>query len=404
MTKPCDDSQLGQLVVGLGWISEEQLHNALAISQETKQPIGRVFVTNGDLTDNEVRTLVQAQQMVRDRHITVSQAKQVLTYSTWLGLSFEDTLIFCNIQTDGKSHDYRLGKLLSASGCVAEEEIEHYAQASKRAGVQLGRLLVLRKQLSKSMLDVCLETQKLVRIGALAYEQAISGLSAIQTALQEFTEDYEDKAVPLGKLLVNAGIISEKQVQDALEVSRINGKPLGQVLIIFAMISQTTLEAALELQHLMRLNRLRAHAAVRALSAVFNENISVMAALASVHDAPGTGAIAETSLSMFLKRTGLFHDIAKQLDAVEQSISQSQQLRELRSVIDENKLRMAVRCTFLIRRSIISFEQGLLAFHHSILNECEVDAFLIDVGWLDEATLDVLAQNKGERHLNIVAA
>src|SRR5262249_14927674 len=159
-----------------------------------------------------------------------------------------------------------------------------YVAASQFAGMQLGKFLVLRNQISQSMLDVSLETQKLVRAGSLTYEQAIAGLRAIQLALEERTTFGEHKSLPLGKLIVNAGIVSEKEMHAALEVSRINGRPLGQVLLIFAMISEQTLLAALELQSLMRANRLRAHCAVKALSLIFSHNISILAALASVHD------------------------------------------------------------------------------------------------------------------------
>jgi hypothetical protein len=341
--------------------------------------------------------------MLRDRVITLAQAKRALTFSTWSGISFEDTLIACGIHPSTSPHDNRLGRLLAASGCLGESEAEHYAAASQFAGMQLGQFLVLRKQLSQSMLEVSLETLKLVRAGSLTYEQAIAGLRAIQLALEERTTYSDHKVLPLGKLIVNAGIISEREMHSALEVARINSRPLGQVLLIFAMISEKTLMAALELQSLMRSNRLRAHCAVKALSLIFTHNISVLAALASVHDVPVSGSGSDISLSGFLKRTGLFHRVAAEIESFEQGAPQMHQLHGLRDFVDEDQLRMAVRCTFLIRRSIITFEQALLAFHHSTLNGCDIDDFLFSAGWIDYVALSLIDEPKAERRLKAAA-
>jgi hypothetical protein len=227
-------------------------------------------------------------------------------------------------------------------------------------------------------------------------------LTAIKFALTKIESDqFESTVLPLGKLCVSAGIISEKQVEDALEVSRINGKPLGQVLVIFALLSESALGTALELQELMRSSRIPSHNAVKALNLVYVQNLSVQEALASVHDKPA--AICDITVSGFLLRTGSFEESFAEIENIERAGSQTMQLRSLSRFVDEQKLRMAVRCTFLVRHSILSIEQSLLAFHFSILNETDLDEFLHKVGWVTEEALALISEQRANRHLSVVA-
>jgi len=401
MTGQRDHSHFGQLVIDLGWMSDADLEESLAIARETDQPVGRVLALRGHIAEKEVRSLVLAQSMMRDFYITVAEARRALIVSSWSGMSLEDALLVCGSNSDAPAHN-RLGQLLIDAKCLDSETIENSLVASQRVGMQLGRLLLLRNHISKSMLTATLEAQKLIRAGAITREQAIAGLIAIKFALSKVeTEAFENVVLPLGKLCVNAGVINEKQVDDALEVSKINGKPLGQVLVIFALLSDTTLDTALELQQLMRAQRIGSRNAVKALNLVYLHNISVHEALASVHDAPI--ASSDVTVSGFLMRTGLFEDSFVEIEKIEKSGSQTLQLRSLSRFVDEQKLRMAVRCTFLVRHSILSIEQALLAFHFSIFNQLDIDEFLSEVGWVTEEALELISQQRANRHLSAVA-
>jgi hypothetical protein len=236
----------------------------------------------------------------------------------------------------------------------------------------------------------------------LGYDQAIAGLRVLEPTLREYAPADECGGMKLGRLLVNAGIVSESHLIDALRVSQVNRQPLGQVLVLFAFLSDGTLQAALNLQNLVRSSKLRAHRAVEALNLVVSQNYSLNSALVSIGD-PDSGDFEPDSLSDFLKRTGLFRSVFRELEHVARGYSRSQQLDSLRAFIEEDKLRIAVRCTFLIKRSIITLEQALLAFHQCLLNNCDIDQFLLEAGWIDEHTLDLITNRPITEHLRIVA-
>lgn len=398
------DFCLGNLLTTLGWISDEQLEEALATAYETSEPLGRILVSRGDVSQVEINSAIAAQSLVRDGYISDNEARRALSITMWCGMSLEGALLFFL----GKEiecyapYQNRIGQLLLMSGCITEQELESALTVSRNAGIQLGRLLVMRKKVSDSFLSAALEAQALIRLGSISLQHAIFGLSVIRAAAEDVTAP-RDETLQLGALFARAGVLSERNVEDALEVSRTNSRPLGQVLLIFALITNGQLQAALQLQALLKAGRIRAQAAVSALNLVSTQNLPLEQALAQQH-VPSDGN--DVSLALFLKRTGWLRDNAVELERALQMGGQNRdQMQYLRSFVNPDQLRMGIRCTFLIRHSILTFEQALLAFHCSLMNGMDIDAFLASVGWVGEETLDSIAYShvsQSQRRLTLV--
>lgn len=396
---------LGNLLTTLGWISNDQLEEALAIASETAEPIGRVLVSRGDLSQAEINSVVTAQSLVRDGYITDSEARRALSITSWCGMSFDGALLFFM----GKEiecfapYQNRIGQLLFMSGCITKPELESALIVSRNAGMQLGRLLVLRKKVTESFLSAALEAQALIRSGSISLRHAILGLLVIRAAAED-TSAAKDENLPLGALFARAGVLTERSIEDALEVSRTNARPLGQVLLIFALITNGQLQAALQLQTLLKAGRIRAQVAVNALQLVATQNLPLEQALAQQHMPTNDGN--DISLALFLKRTGWLQEKTTELErALHMGAQNRDQMQFLRSFINANQLRMGIRCTFLVRHSILSFEQALLAFHCSLMNGMDIDVFLSSVDWVAPETLDTLAfanASQSQRRLTVV--
>jgi hypothetical protein len=393
----------GELVTEMGWLSSDEIEDALAVGRETGQPIGNVLILRGKLTGKEAHSITMAQSLIRDGYVTRTNARRALSISMWSGLSVEDALlVFLGSEVTSKApYHNRLGQLLIASACIEPATIEHSLSYCRRAGLPLGRVLTMRNHISRTVLAAALEAQKLLRTRAISIEYAIAGLSAIKDASQvPNVTEIED--LHLGSLLVHAGILDSKGLSDALEVSRINCKPLGQVLLIFAMISESILHTALELQQMMREGHIHTRRAIKALNIVFANNVSVSEALASIGDAPGTGI--DISVALFLKRTGLFQERLNELDSIDQSgLGNRDQLGFLSGFVSEQQLVPAVRCSFLVRYSLLTFEQALVAYHYSLLSGQDIDEFLAEVGWVEQQALEIVGRKRLDRHLRSVA-
>ena len=397
-------ARLGELLVETGWLTATDIEDALSVASETDQPLGHVLIVRGKLTAKEVRALILAQSLLRDQYITPTDARQALTISSWSGLSLEDSLlVFLGRDIDANSpYCHRLGQLLIASGCVDAKTIEHTLTYCHKVGLPLGRALIMRKHITKSVLHAALEAQRLVRANAVAIEQAISGLADIKRGA-DGAQSSKSEDLHLGSLLVQSGVLEPIHLSAALEASKAECKPLGQVLLSLSLISAPLLETALELQQLLRKQRLRPRRAIKALSICHATNMSVQEALASITDAPGTGI--DISIALFLKHTGLFQHRLSELDSIDHSgLGNRDQLQFLSGFINAEQLVPAVRCTFLVRYSIVSFEQALLAYHYSQLSGKDIDAFLTEVGWVEVEALAMLVNLRVERHLTAVAA
>lgn len=57
------------------------------------------------------------------------------------------------------------------------------------------------------------------------------------------------RRAPLGRLLVEKGLLSESQLDDALERQRVESRPLGQILLEMGAVTQQNLARALTGQH-----------------------------------------------------------------------------------------------------------------------------------------------------------
>lgn len=90
----------------------------------------------------------------------------------------------------------------------------------------------------------------------------------------------------------------------------------------------------------------------------------------------------------------MFDDKLNDLEFIARSgFPARKQLPQLQALIGEDIVRSAVRCTFYIKRSILSAEQALVAFHLSLLTDTDIDTFLEAVGWVTQSTLNKIIAN-----------
>ncbi|MBK9774020.1 MAG: hypothetical protein IPP57_24910 [Candidatus Obscuribacter sp.] len=81
-----------------------------------------------------------------------------------------------------------------------------------------------------------------------------------------FTRDTAEPTFRLGELLVEAHILTKSQLKDVLRTSQETGLPVGRVLVLTGVISEEMLSAALTAQVLVRDNKISPEQAVQALS------------------------------------------------------------------------------------------------------------------------------------------
>jgi hypothetical protein len=373
---------LGQLVIDLGWVSENQFKRCLDVAIEIGAPIGRVLRAEAHISDTEMQSLIVAQSMIRDGYLTIELAKKALSISSWWSVSLEHVLSAVGVASEDVHFCNRLGELLVSAGWIERQALSEAISSSKIVNVPLGKHLVAKGYLSKQLMQMVLDLQTHLRNGQISRDNAIAAMKAMPSNLVDAagTNGSDLENLKLGQLLANAGIITHADVINVLELAQINGRPLGEMLLIFGLISQRMLESALRLQKLTMDRSITAREAVYSLYRTFGVSISGENNKTTIVVPTTPVDNSKMTVSAFLQLVqGLDNESLKKLTQSGMNLPDS---RKFLDSLDYNLVRAATRCAFLVKTASLTLEQAAFAFHHCRLNNVDLEEFLFVSGWV----------------------
>ncbi len=377
--------RLGILMIDAGLITRDELEDCLRMSRETGLPVGRMLLVSAKTTETVLQAAVQAQSLLKDGLIDLDTAYAALRIVKEEKKSFDSALKQLNIVIEEVKIN-KLGQLLLASSFVTEDQLEEALAGSASTGLPFGRMLVLNGVINESQLAATLNAQILIRDDKITKEQAIDGLKqarrrqiAVEVPLMEkgFYRVQTRDAIRLGELLSLAGLISESQLLNAVELGLISQKPLGQVLIELNLVSEEILKVALQLQDLVMKGTLRPLQASQVLVHVRETGRSIPEAVAMIERGL-TNETIDITLKDFLMtvKTVTNDDIQT---AFEVSVNNNQILGRmllLSGIIDEPTLQAAMRLVFLVKGGLLTIEQAQQAFDYSTRHRATIDEAL----------------------------
>jgi hypothetical protein len=377
--------RLGILMIDAGLITREELEDCLRMSRETGLPVGRMLLVAAKTSETVLQAAVQAQSLLKDGLIDLDTAYKALRIVKEEKKSFDNALKQLNVIVEEVKIN-KLGQLLLSSNFCTEEQLEEALAGSASTGLPFGRMLVLNGVINEAQLAATLNAQILIRDDKITKDQAVEGLKqarrrqiAVEVPLMEkgFYRVQTRDAIRLGELLSLAGLISESQLLNAVELGLISQKPLGQVLIETNLVSEDILKVALQLQDLVVKGTLRPLQASQVLVQVKETGKSIPEAVALIERGVASDTI-DITLKDFLmtSKTVTTDDIAT---AFEVSVNNNQILGRmllLSGIIDESTLQAAMRLVFLVKGGILSIEQAQKAFDYSTRHRATIDEAL----------------------------
>ncbi|HZR92469.1 MAG TPA: hypothetical protein VFA44_08700 [Gaiellaceae bacterium] len=124
----------------------------------------------------------------------------------------------------------RLGQILRARGLVTELQLQQALRDQEVQGGRLGEILYARGWVS-----------------AIALRDALAEQHGLDLQVERLAgaEPGESRGMPLGRLLVEGGHITDAQLERALAEQSRTGQRLGQILIGMGAVSSFVLAAAL---------------------------------------------------------------------------------------------------------------------------------------------------------------
>ncbi|MBU6451829.1 MAG: hypothetical protein KGS72_08640 [Cyanobacteria bacterium REEB67] len=271
------DLRLGNLLSHFDLLDETEVERALGVASETGLPVGKVLVILERISNPTLKAVLEAQWMLKDDLLTLDQAKAAMELVKRNGWNFSDALVAIEVDAYA-TKGARLGELLVAAGQMIEDDVDTFLKVSNQSLLPLGRVLILLERMHEPGLDIVLKMQREIRLGHIdAGEGAIRLRTALEeaikaggeaddneysfSAMREREEAEKNKngaskktdltnvdSMKLGELLVAAGLISEKEVDIALDIAIANNKMIGEVLTEHSWIEEDILDQALTMQ------------------------------------------------------------------------------------------------------------------------------------------------------------
>lgn len=363
--------RIGDLLLKSGILTSEYIRNALHNFEQRGLPIGKVLVMSGYLTEPQLRTALEVQSLVNDGLLPLEVGVAVLQIAHKDKIPLAEALQSSGFVQPEDQATNKLGQLLVAAQIVTNKELDEALQTNVRTGLPLGHIFCFRGFVSQALVHTALLAQQLIRRGMIDREQAINGLrvaSEREKLLEKsdlnrgFVRIPMKPSLKLGELFMEAHVISEPQLLDALHRSLVSGKFIGDVLIESKVATQDVVDAGIDIQEMLDNGTLSQQAAIESLLMVRSEHAPTYRAVAEIpifrqrkNKAVDLMEILTSSGQVTL--INVPGDIQERLDLNYNQASDVCKLLLKYNLVNEKALYAALRSVYLMDEKIINFNR-----------------------------------------------
>ena len=385
---------LGDLAVQLEVVSSEQVVQSLAISSDTGLPLGRVLVLSGLISENDLSNLILCQSLLREDLVQLEQVRNAFLRVRGSGRRLEDALLELGWERSLEKQLSPLGELLVSSAVITESQLDTYLRQQERVRLPLGRMLVSAGVMTDAFLSTALNVQMMIRQKRLSREEAVDVL--VEARKRQLTQSNVPRAknfyeqpvlnVPkLGELLVLSGLLSERKLLEALELSIIGRKSIGEILLEKRYLTKTQLDNILLLQSslaegIIKLPQLKS--VLRRLEDGFSLSDAIGQATEQVAVDTSEGRV----LTFFEFLKSLDHTSGTNIDQAFEMAKKNQRLVKqallISGMLDEPTIELMEQCYALYEDRRYSFDAASTLFEYSRRRGISVSDALEELRWL----------------------
>lgn len=365
----------GELLVQLGFLSPDDLEASIREAVQLSLPLGRSLVLSNKVSESDVNLTVALQSMMKIWDLPLAKAKMAVPLARKEGLSIADALARLGWRT--RAHNTpspsSLGGLLVDSGLITKEQLEECQHEGYNSNLPLGRVLILKSIVSHSVLAKVLEVQRMIRDGNLTYVSGAKELRAQAVAStglinpKHKSGSFQKRSIRLGEFLMLAGVLTESDLMNALELGLERQLTVGSALLELGLLTESVLEVALVLQGKILGGDIELQTGVR--------DLRKAAGLSELPDEHEAGPEQRVVIGELLRKCGLVDEsqINKAIELTARYPSLIGKMLVVAGAIDEATLLAALRCQFLIRHKAITVVDGVRALQHAANNEISLD-------------------------------
>jgi len=294
-------NKLGGLLTEAGLISQEQLDQGLNQCQMSGLPLGRVVVAMGFMSEALLAAALNAQILIRDSKIQRDLAIQGLRACHERQISIEQSLRDAGILQLPVQDTVRLGELFVMANLLNQDNLMQAVELGLTESKPIGQVLVEHKMVSEQLLEAALAVQRMVAEGKLKKEQCGDVLATMNSqglnvddAIKKLEPPKAPPAqsLPLYQFLQLAGLITAKDIEEALKQGSRDTELMGKMLLLTGAIDHNSLGSAIRLNDMVTNSVLKAEQAILAMGLCQNRQCSVEQAFKSL----GWGMALDQSL------------------------------------------------------------------------------------------------------------
>jgi hypothetical protein len=396
-TPPHISTQIGDLMVEAGLTSTENLEQALKLSKAKKQPLGRVVMESGLVTEKELYATLQAQNLIREKLLSREQALEVLHRIRSHGDSFVNNLMAVGCTIEPIVFGVTLGRLFIDAGVITSQMLDEAMETSLLSGLPLVRVLVLHQSLTEMVAYAGLTAFLLLKEKKIGRDQAVGALKLSSMHNEQIEEILEfgglkryrnQNLVRLGELLVLSELISELDLLSCVERTLSEAKPLGQILVDEGIASEQMVGYALRVQKYIQdgtIDPVRAGQMLRDCALTgrpLELSMEELAAIKPVKIKRG-GKPSPSGFVELLNMVGLISD--RDIEQVRRVAERDPEAVEVyllkRQVLDQEKLDALKIGYTLVQGGAMSEEQLIFVLHVWLWSKGDFTTTLSMLGW-----------------------
>lgn len=211
---------LGQLLVRTGLLDPSLLDQALENAKTNQIRLGQVLLYSGLIAEEDLKSAIQAQRLVRQSMPTLTHAVESLKVATSYRIDLNRAIARLR-WLSGHRQIYQFARILVDANLISMQQLNHLLALSSKTAVPLGRLAMMHHNIDTDLRCFILDTLILIRGGELTYEQATA---AVQSAgngkrLAAQSGTVSSPVALLSKEFHSCGVLTPIEVADIVEES-----------------------------------------------------------------------------------------------------------------------------------------------------------------------------------------
>jgi hypothetical protein len=399
--KEAPPESLATLLIGTGTLDKLQIEEAKKTAKSLNVPLERAIVMLKLVGEGAFSLILEADALVKNGTISADMAVRAIRLAKQHRMGLQDAIgVLGSVHkktSQVQTITTPLTELLLSCQMITGEQIGRAVQQAQDTGMQTGRIMVLNRDVSSWMMTAALNALILVRDGKISQEQARESLMAvghrrisIEQALFELGLYVEKggQTAKIGELVAMAGLVSETDLLECLEVELVKEKQFGQILLEQGLVTHDLLEAAIVLQDMVANGTCRAFQAAEALKNVKEQNVSVYQAVAELKPPP---QMPQKEISPFelVVNSGLApqETVETLVSPNEPSAIKVGKKVLAAGIISESFLYLALRTYSLYKQGFLSADQAVDALAVCREDNISLDEALSRLGWFVPARM-----------------